>query len=54
MHLCVYCLTCLQKCSAMIHGSYYSNSSLNKENHNVIEEGLLYVLVLWMMAQEAL
>jgi hypothetical protein len=41
------------KCNTMVHDGYYSNSSLNKQNHNVIEEGLLYVLVLWMMAQEA-
>jgi len=53
MHLCVYCLIRLEKCNTVIHDGYYSNSSLNKQNHNVIEEGLLYVMVLWMMAQEA-
>jgi hypothetical protein len=37
----------------MMHDGYYSNSSMNKQNPNVIEEGLLYVLVLWLMAQEA-
>jgi hypothetical protein len=54
MHLCVYCLTHVQKCNTVIHDGDYSNSSMNKQNHNVIEEDLLCVLVLWMMAQEAL
>jgi hypothetical protein len=53
MRLCVYCRMRLQKCNTVIHEGYYSNSFMNEQNHNVIEEGLLYVLVQWMMAQEA-
>lgn len=53
MHLCVYRLIHLQKYDTVMHDGYYSNSYMSKQNHNVIEEGLFYVLVLWMVAQQA-